>query len=399
MRRAFSLLAVPALLVLPMIPAPVAAADPGAPYTVTADQPAAVPKGSNWAFDDFFPRGLTVAQGATVQVLTEGFHTFTLLAAGTSVSQDMAHSGVAAADPEDTTRNPNGTTHIQYNLAALAPEGGSQGCGTPASPCSFDGTATISSGVPQGSGAPAPFDVKIDAAPGTYLFHCRIHAHMIGSLTVVAAGSKSAQTPAQVASAAAAQVKVDVAQGKAAEAAANHPVTSLRKNGTRVWWATVGTTSANRYVAILEMLPRKLTVKPGDEVAWIPRDINEPHTITFPTDIHTDMIALCEAQGGPDTPATPTVIPPTGPQDFACGKGPADEFEFGGGNGVRRLTSPATVADAGIVSVPAFPGLYGLPSTATINSWSVTVAPTAARGTYHYLCEIHQGMNGTIVVH
>jgi len=398
-RRAFSLLAVPALLAMPVLVPPVAAAGPAGPYTVTVDQPAAVPKGAFWAFDDFFPRGLTVPQGSTIQVLNEGFHTFTLLAAGTTVSADMAQSGVAAVDADDPGTNPNTTVHVQYNLGALAPEGGSPGCGTPTSPCSFDGSATISSGAPQGAGAPAPFDVKIDASPGTYLFHCRIHAHMVGTLTVVAAGASSAQTPAQAAGAAATQVKVDVAQATAAEAAASVPSFRTRPDGTRVWRATVGTTSANRFVAILEMLPRKLSIKRGDEVVWVPRDINEPHTITFPTDLHQDMVPLCEGQDGTDTPATPTANPPTGPQDFACGSGPADEFEFGGGNGVRRLTSPTTVADSGLVTVPAFPALYGLPSNAAVNTWSVTVEPNAAKGTYHYVCQIHDGMGGTIVVH
>jgi hypothetical protein len=93
-------------------------------------------------------------------------------------------------------------------------------------------------------------------------------------------------------------------------------------------------------VAVLDMLPRSVTIRRGDAVIWRPRDRNEPHTVTFPKDLNSDIIPMCEGPGGKDTPAIPTVIPPTGPFDFGCGGGPVDEFEVTGGNGVKTIKSP-----------------------------------------------------------
>ena len=48
-------------------------------FTITADRAAAIPAGHKWAFNDYFPRTATIAQGSTVEFTTEGFHTTTLL--------------------------------------------------------------------------------------------------------------------------------------------------------------------------------------------------------------------------------------------------------------------------------------------------------------------------------
>ena len=144
------------------------------------------------------------------------------------------------------------------------------------------------------------------------------------------------------------------------------------------------------------MLPTRVTIKRGDTVVWRPIDVNEIHTVTFPHELHSDMVALCEGPGGTDIPATPTVIP-TGPFDFACGKGPPDEVEFGGGNGVQHVVSAKTVSDSGIIGYRTAAAGYGVPANAIRRSWVVSFAG-AFRGTYKYLCQIHEGMVGTIVV-
>jgi hypothetical protein len=103
------------------------------------------------------------------------------------------------------------------------------------------------------------------------------------------------------------------------------------------------------------MLPLNVNIKRGDTVTWHSVGINEPHTVTFPTDLHTDSVPLCE-NGSADTPAVPKVNPPTGPQDFACGSGPADEIEFAPGNGVSTVTSPKTVSDSGLLAASLLGG-------------------------------------------
>jgi len=375
----------------PFAIASVAAASPT--LTITADRAAAIPAGHNWSYNDFFPRTISVRQGATVRFSIQGFHTSTLLPAGMSATAARVSMGLLAADADDTAVNPNGSPHTQLNLAAAFPIPG--GCGSAASPCTFNGTAPISSGAPL-TGPIAPLNVKVTAPVGFYRYVCLIHPQMQGWLAVVP-GQFQATTPAQLKARVRAQVRADRAAGFAAEKASSTPHSKLNLDGTRTWFMTAGTGSPDGRVTILEMLPRNLTIKRGDKVSWVSRATNEPHTITFPTELHSDMVAMCE-NGATDTPAPPTVIPPTGPQDFGCNGGPADEVEFGGGNGVTHITSASTVADSGVIASKAELAGFGLPASTLKSRWTVSFAG-AARTTYHYLCQIHAGMVGTITVH
>src|SRR5215467_10033463 len=105
--------------------------------TITADRPGAVPTGHNWAYNDFFPRIVSVHQGAEITFAIKGFHTATLLPAAVTPHAARASMGLLTADADDTTPNPNGSTHTQVNLAATFPIPG--GCGTTANPCAFNG--------------------------------------------------------------------------------------------------------------------------------------------------------------------------------------------------------------------------------------------------------------------
>lgn len=372
---------------------PVAAAAPS--LVIIADQPQAVPVGHNWGFDDFFPRTLTVAQGTTIGFMIEGFHTATLLPAGVTVAQDSASAGIAQADADDTSPNPNGTTRANENLAGLAPIPAS-GCGTDATPCTFDGTSVVSSGAPLAAPPTAPFDVTITAAPGTYWFHCRVHPQMTGQLTVVAAGG-TGTTPAQLASDVTTQVAADVAAGTAAEAAANAAGKAQNPDGTTNWMLTAGTESADGHTVVLEMLPQNVTIKSGDTVTWSSHGVQEPHTVTFPTELHTDFVPLCES-GAVDTPAVPAVNPPQSPLDFKCGTGPADEIEIAPGNGVSTITAPSTVSDSGLIAGVGAAAANGLPASAALTSWTVHFTGAVA-GKYTYICQIHgPQMHGTVTV-
>jgi plastocyanin len=365
-------------------------------YTVMADAPQAVPKDHLWSFNDFFPRTSTIAQGATVLFLNQGFHTFTLLPAGMTVAADNLALGVATPDPDDTVRNPNGTTHANFNVPATLPALPAPGCGSLANPCAFDGTAVLNSGVSL-AGPSEPLAVKVTAAPGAYEFHCRIHALMTGTLNVVAPGSTGTTTVDTAAAATSAQLAAEVPAAFAVEAAGSKAAVHRNPNGTRTWTLRLGASTPDGRVALLEFLPRKLHIRRGDTVVFRPTDRNEPHTVTFPTDMHTDLVPLCEGTGGTDTPAAPIVNPPTSPLDFACSGHPPDEIEFDGGNGVHTLTSPKTVSDSGLVAYRTIPQAYGI-TGAALPSWWVRVAPAAKTGVYTYVCQIHDGMEATLTV-
>jgi plastocyanin len=393
MRRSFFVVLATGLLVAAQMIIPASAGAASIPLTITADRAAAIPTGHLWGYNDFFPRVLSIHRGATIRFSIQGFHTATLLPAGMSPTTARLTNGILTGDAEDTTPNPNGSTHTALNLGAAFPSPG--GCGSAAHPCTFSGSAVVNSGAPVAGPLPN-LNVKVTAPFGFYRFLCLVHPNMQGWLAVVP-GAFPVTTPAQLATAVRAQVAHDRAAGFLAEARANVAHSIRNADGTRTWYMTAGTGSPDGFVAINEMLPRRLPIHRGDKVTWVSRALNEPHTVTFPRDLHTDMAVLCEA-GAVDTPATPTRIPPRGPQDFTCSGAPPDEVEFDGGNGIGHVTSPTTKSDSGFIASAAFVAAFGLPATAAKRAWTVSFSG-AQRTTYRYVCQIHDGMAGVIVVH
>lgn len=351
-------------------------------YVISADAPEAVPAGHIWAYNDFFPRTLTVVQGSTISFAIKGFHTGTLLPGGMTPAQDLNSGGsVAVDDTDDTTPNLNGTTHVEINIPALMPILPSTTCGTAADPCSFDGTKIVSEGAPLGPPTGAgPTAIKIDAPVGTYVFHCRIHPAMNGKLTVVNHGSAGA-SPDDVSSQAAAQIAADTAAAKVTYAKKNRADVTWNKDGSKTVVVNLGAETPDHHVNLIEMLPAKVTVGPNDHVVWRAQGRNEPHTVTFPKYLGTDQVPLCEGPNGTDVPC----------------QGPPDEVEFGGGNGVNTLTSPTTVSDSGLVMPAVTTQGFGVRASGALTTWQVNFS-NAANGTYTYVCQIHDGMKGTIQV-
>jgi plastocyanin len=355
------------------------------PTIVTADMPSAVPAGRLWAFNDFFPRTVTVQTGADLQFTNEGFHSFTVLPAGSNARQDWRTNGVAVDDTDDNTLNVNGTTRSEFNIPALLPT-----CGpTPLPGCDFDGSSVVNVSP---LGPPGPVDVHVSAAPGAYFFVCRIHAGMSGKLNVVPADAH-VPSPADVQKQIAKQVQKDLKGAWAADKKANDDAVTQNKDGSRTLHVTAGTSSNDGKVALLEFFPQNLDAKPGDKVVFTPRSRNEPHTVTFPGDQGTEMVNLCE-DGSTDTPFTGSC--PDHP-----GQGP-DEIEFDGGNGVWQVTTPGpngvgTLSDSGIIGPPKFTKMIGASKTDILNTWTISLAG-AATGKYTYVCQIHDGMAGSITV-
>jgi plastocyanin len=366
-----------------------------APLRISADRPGAVPAGHNWGYNDFFPRTLSVPRGTTIQFVDKGFHTFSLLPHGLTINADMHASGIGQPDADDTTRNPNGTSHTQLFVPGLAPS--PAGCGSAATPCEFNGSQVVSQGNPLGlpGAAPGPVNIKLTAAPGFYAFHCRVHPGMSGHLHILRA-SASAPSKAHVLQRVRRQVHKDKVDALAVEASARATRTQ-GAHGHSVWHMWAGAVSTNGRVAILEFLPRNLHVRRGDRVVWTVPGAAEVHTVTFPGELFTDLLPLCENGDGTDSPAIPNHVPPQGPGDFHCGtSAPLDEIEFGGGNGHHVVRSHTTVVDSGVL-IPHLSQLaFGVPRSASRGTFSVRFK--AAPGRYHYLCQIHAGMEANIVV-
>jgi plastocyanin len=150
-------------------------------------------------------------------------------------------------------------------------------------------------------------------------------------------------------------------------------------DGTRTTTLTAGT--ATPYVEILEMLPRKVEIKPGDKMKFVTRTIRDIHTVTFPRGPGSDSVdpfaSFCE--GTPDTPAN---------SPFDC-KTPFD-FEvhiLPQPMGTTVISTNKTIGSSGII---ANPNATPFPKAYTFSFPN--------KGSFDYQCRIHDNMVGTIVV-
>jgi plastocyanin len=163
---------------------------------------------------------------------------------------------------------------------------GAKNCGIgDLAPCPLKSTTTfLSSGVSR-TRQEQPFEIVVDALPGTYKYFCTIHTRMTGAIQVVGDA-----TPVPTASAVSSQVAKDVlADSKAADAvfrADQKPVSTVNA-GQRVWRGLLGDATRDGHVSIVAFMPTDLKIGPGDKVHYVFRDYasNEPHTVTFPTEV------------------------------------------------------------------------------------------------------------------
>ena len=96
-------------------------------FTILADNPAGVPAGKFWAFNDYFPRVATIASGTTISFAILGFHTATLLPAGMTAKQDMTAAGLVYAGPgrheaESERHHPRGVQFWRHRARGLEPD-------------------------------------------------------------------------------------------------------------------------------------------------------------------------------------------------------------------------------------------------------------------------------------
>ena len=366
-------------------------------YTIGVDN--ATPNGHDFEYVDFFPRGLPlddsgasptlIPDGATLDFAwnpgsPDGFHTATLLKAGTAPGPNTWGSDHPVAVPDSD----DGAGKLQLNPAILAP-GPDPSCGHDVgSPCHYGGGTELNSGAqPTATGAHYFVNISLDtSSPTTVHFVCLIHPGMQGAVTVVPANSEASPlTPAQVSAAAAAQYTADNTEAFAAENAANSAAVTTSADGSRTITMTAGT--ASQHVEVAEMLPSQVRVRQGDRVKWVTKTRSDIHTVTFPNGAGSNSVDpipfVCEGTGAVDTAANPAAGPPA----FGCAS--PDKVEnhlIPGPLGPRAITSTSTVASSGILAnAPApFP-----------NNFTFTFPRT---GTFAYMCRIHDHMVGTVVV-
>jgi plastocyanin len=273
-------------------------------YTVSVDgQP---PAGEPWAFLRFFPGdSISVHQGDVVDFAFAGTdtpHTVTLTSDPDPSHWRTANQG--SGGPYETfvpdAQIGGDDASLDINPSVGAPS--DPACGTSATPCAFDSTKVVNSGIQFPNNPQPSFFVSVTAPVGSYSFLCLLHPGMEVKLKVAAAAT-TIPTPQEVSTSAAKELKhatkVDgaaadeIAQTVTWANPASGPIVKINAGGF------ANNVSANEYP------DEAVKVHVGDRVRFI--GMPEIHTATFPKSAVGDpkyafLQSFCE-QAGADTPA------------------------------------------------------------------------------------------------
>lgn len=213
------------------------------------------------------------------------------------------------------------------------------------------------SGLPADPTAPKTFSLVMDLEAGTYSYVCDVHPGMAGVVTVVA-DDQAIAGPADAAVQGANELLGAIGAGTASMLALEAAPTAASDEGAAVQAGNGGTgrTTVNQF------FPFSATVQAGESVTWtIPADSVEPHTVSWPAVRGQDVAPMpVEGSDVPVLALGPSILPMT--QSGAEVKA-GDSFSSGIFN----------------------PG----------QSFTLTFSEP---GVYSYTCNIHPGMNGTIIV-
>lgn len=340
--------------------------------------------GRFFEYTDFFSRSVKVHQNDTLDFKFASQFAFHILAVAKSEQFAIRQQPVATPDRSDPPSIATGKLKIALNPIVNGP---GSGCGW-AAPCTYAGGNDLKiAGNPQG----LDWKVTITARPGRYTYFCYIHPGMRGTVQVVDS-EESAASKAQLATSNEQQFQQDKAQAEAAERAAN-VVRFSGDEGDRTYFVKVGVSAANNHVAIDEMFPNQpLNLVAGDRVRYSWPDAHNVHSVTFPPDAVPPFGEDCPA--GFVLPPGPPGPPPPGPPPPLCAT-PEESQEIvadpGNAPSGTELTDPATIVDAGVRIGTDF----HLPTTIR---WDITTGDGTTAGSYHFNCNIHDFMRGTLNV-
>ncbi|MGA9858191.1 MAG: hypothetical protein WBQ18_10045 [Solirubrobacteraceae bacterium] len=296
----------------------------------------------------FFNKRTTINVGDTVSFRLRGFHTVDLPG---KTGQDLPlilPSGGLVNNVNDAAGNPfwfNGhVPALGFNPALFKPQ----------TSVSYNGTKRIDTGLPLGSGAPKPLNVRF-TKPGTYKFFCDVHPGMEGVVVVKPKG-KPIPSAKQDTAALVAQVTSDIkAAKKAATTAVPADTVSLGQ-------------STPSGVELFAMFPASLTVPAGTTVTFrMSKYTRETHTASFGPASY--LTTLANSFSGPAP--SPIALYPSDPPPIS-----------------ETLTSHGN----------------GFASTGALDQDSTTPLPSSNKidftqpGTYHFVCLVHPFMHGTIIV-
>lgn len=212
------------------------------------------------------------------------------------------------------------------------------------------------SGVSAEPGASPFFSLVIDAEPGTYTYFCDIHPGMAGSIIVVDEGTEIPDA-AEVALMADAEMgmAMGMAFGQYTQTKESYPSMPAEGQEAEVY-AGIGAEVSNQL-----FVPETIVINAGESVTWeLQEDTREIHTITWPPVPPGSEFVFQEQEGGPPLVLFGPALTPTVQSGAEIGQG--DSFNY--------VISPG-------------------------EAFSLTFTEP---GVYQYVCNLHIGMQGTVVV-
>jgi plastocyanin len=347
-------------------------------YGVHVDTTAANP---GLAFNRFFPNMISVHRGDVVDFSWDGRgtpHTVTAVPDSDGEAWRFANvftPGAPFEDPILDTAVGGDDGDVIENPAVANPSDPT--CGSSATPCAFNGSSVVNSGIqfPFPGNVPT-FSVKVTAPVGSYSFLCLLHPGMSMPLRV-ASYTTQLPDPAQVEARAQRQIRTATnVDGSAAIAQSQQvmqaPIGQDRQRFTLTAGGFQNQVSADLFPA------EPIEVHRGDRIRFL--GTGEIHTATVPISSAADtplITTVCEVPG-PDVPAS---------SPFDC----ADPADF---HLVFNQKAISPTASSALVDPDRFVNT-GLMFTGVTGRF---VARRA--GTYGFVCLVHgPSMSGTIVVH
>jgi plastocyanin len=225
---------------------------------------------------------------------------------------------------------------------------------------------------PPNPAAPTTYTLKIGttaagASGTTYQFSCRLHRDMLGSITVLPAGTPLPSDNARNQLRAKRAMALDLKLGRRVLARANDEVEDNRVA------AGVGATSVQGHggISVLRFAPGTIEINVGESVTWTNLDINAPHTVTFGV----------ETPPPPGTPLPPGFMPDAN----------------------RTLSAPGQTANSGVLwsqQLVDYLNLGGLLAGIGLTVADRVTMTFTGPGVYRYTCALHDdlGMLGTVIV-
>ncbi|MBZ0298308.1 MAG: hypothetical protein K8J31_01130 [Anaerolineae bacterium] len=288
----------------------------------------------NTAVLAFGPQSLQVHRGDTVTWVIDSFH---------NIHFEKSLSELVIAPEVDGKPLP------QFNPAIAFPTIESGGV--------FTG-GDVNSGVGLDPTNPLlTFSLVIDVEPGVYGYMCDVHPGMVGNITVVD-DSTAIPSPDEVQAIGAGQLASTRGNGlqTAMEASMQPPV--VGDDGALAVSAGVQSGTA----AVLAFFPATAVIEAGESVTWtIPENSMEPHTVTSPALPPGSEFNIIPQEAGPPILALAEAAFPSLENGASISAGGAFNtgFMFPGQSYTLKFTEP---------------------------------------GVYSYVCFIHAGMQGTVVV-